>query len=116
MAFATLIIKTNIGEVTATPLWYIARYILRLDKKTFAVFILSQIGGYPVGVRLLSELYGNDSDNSRSYSKHLCYCYNSGPAFVTGIVGIGVYNDVTAGIIVFISCLLYTSPSPRDRG
>lgn len=52
MAFATLIIKTNIGEVTATPLWYIARYILRLDKKTFAVFILSQIGGYPVGVRL----------------------------------------------------------------
>ena len=105
MAFATLIIKTNIGEVTATPLWYIARYILRLDKKTFAVFILSQIGGYPVGVRLLSELYGNDSDNSRSYSKHLCYCYNSGPAFVTGIVGIGVYNDVTAGIIVFISCL-----------
>ena len=105
MAFATLIIKTNIGEVTATPLWYIARYILRLDKKTFAVFILSQIGGYPVGVRLLSELYGNDPDNSRSYSKHLCYCYNSGPAFVTGIVGIGVYNDVTAGIIVFISCL-----------
>lgn len=105
MAFATLIIKTNIGEVAATPLWYIARYILRLDKKTFAVFILSQIGGYPVGVRLLSELYGNDPDNSRSYSKHLCYCYNSGPAFVTGIVGIGVYNDVTAGIIVFISCL-----------
>lgn len=105
MAFATLIIKTNIGEVTAMPLWYIARYILRLDKKTFAVFILSQIGGYPVGVRLLSELYGNDPDNSRSYSKHLCYCYNSGPAFVTGIVGIGVYNDVTAGIIVFISCL-----------
>ena len=56
MAFATLIIKTNIGEVTATPLWYIARYILRLDKKTFAVFILSQIGGYPVGVRLLLSL------------------------------------------------------------
>ena len=100
MAFATLIIKTNIGEVTATPLWYIARYILRLDKKTFAVFILSQIGGYPVGVRLLSELYGNDSDNSRSYSKHLCYCYNSGPAFVTGIVGIGVYNDVTAAVVM----------------
>ena len=59
MAFATLIIKTNIGEVTATPLWYISRYILRLDKKTFAVFILSQIGGYPVGVRLLSELYAD---------------------------------------------------------
>ena len=105
MAFATLIIKTNIGEVTATPLWYIARYILRLDKKAFAVFILSQIGGYPVGVRLLSELYGNDPDNSRSYSKHLCYCYNSGPAFVTGIVGIGVYNDVTAGIIVLYPAL-----------
>ena len=67
MAFATLIIKTNIGEVTATPLWYIARYILRLDKKTFALIILRQIGGYPVVVRLLCDLYGNDSDNSRSY-------------------------------------------------
>ncbi len=105
MAFATLLIKSNAGELIITPLWYIMRYFLKLDKKTFAVFILSQIGGYPVGVKLLNELYAQNFCRSDKYSKALFYCYNSGPAFVIGIVGIGIYGDITAGFIVFLSCL-----------
>lgn len=105
MTFATLLIKSNAGELIITPLWYIMRYILKLDKKTFAVFILSQLGGYPVGVKLLNELFARNSCHSNKYNKALLYCYNSGPAFVIGIVGIGIYGDITAGFIVFLSCL-----------
>lgn len=104
MVFSSLLIKSGIGEILFTPLWYIIKFILHLDRKMFCVFLLSQIGGYPVGVKLLSEL----ADGSKEYNKvcntSLCYCYNSGPAFVVGIVGIGLYGDVKAGLIVFLSC------------
>lgn len=105
MAFSTLLIRSNIGELIATPLWYVTRYILRTDKKMFAVFLLSQIGGYPVGAKLLSELYRRDTGEKCIYRKALYYCYNSGPAFVIGIAGIGIYNDATAGLIIFLSCV-----------
>lgn len=105
MVLSSLLIKSGIGEILFTPLWYITKFILHLDRKMFCVFLLSQIGGYPVGVKLLSEL----TDGSKEYNKEcntaLCYCYNSGPAFVVGIVGIGLYGDVKAGLIVFLSCL-----------
>ena len=105
MAFSALLIKSGIGEYITSPLWYIFRYILRIDKRLFPVFILSQIGGYPIGVKLLSEISQQQTEYSKQCSNALCYCYNSGPAFVIGIVGIGVYGDINAGLIVFLSCL-----------
>lgn len=105
MVFSSILIKSGIGEILFTPLWYIMKFILHLDRKMFCVFLLSQIGGYPVGVKLLSELKDAGKEYSKEYNTALCYCYNSGPAFVVGIVGIGLYGDVKAGLIVFLSCL-----------
>lgn len=105
MVFSSLLIKSGIGEILFTPLWYITKFILHLDRKMFSVFLLSQIGGYPVGVRLLSELTDGSKACDKRCNTALCYCYNSGPAFVIGIVGIGIYGDVKAGLIVFLSCL-----------
>ncbi len=105
MVFSSLLIKSGIGEILFTPLWYITKFILHLDRKMFSVFLLSQIGGYPVGVRLLSELNDGSKECDKLCNTALCYCYNSGPAFVIGIVGIGIYGDVKAGLIVFLSCL-----------
>ena len=105
MVFSSLLIKSGIGEIILTPLWYIMKFILHLDKKMFCIFLLSQIGGYPVGVRLLSELTDGSEEYNKECGRALYYCYNSGPAFVVGIVGIGIYGDVKAGLIVFLSCL-----------
>lgn len=105
MVFSSILIKSGIGEILFTPLWYIMKFILHLDRKMFSIFLLSQIGGYPVGVKLLSELKDAGKEYSKEYNTALCYCYNSGPAFVVGIVGIGIYGDVKAGLIVFLSCV-----------
>lgn len=105
MLFSSVLIKSGIGELIAKPLWFIFKHIIKVDSKLFSVFILSQIGGYPIGVRLLSELYYEYPQYKKKYNNALAYCYNSGPAFVVGIVGIGIYNDIYAGLIVFLSCL-----------
>lgn len=105
MVFSSLLIKSGIGEIMFTPLWYIMKFVLHLDRKMFGIFMLSQIGGYPVGVKLLSEFSDGSKECNKQCNTALCYCYNSGPAFVIGIVGIGIYGDIKAGLIVFLSCL-----------
>lgn len=105
MAFSSLLIKSGIGEIMFTPLWYIMKFVLHLDRKMFGIFMLSQIGGYPIGVKLLSEFTDGSKECDKRCNTALCYCYNSGPAFVIGIVGIGIYGDIKAGLIVFLSCL-----------
>ena len=88
MAFSSLLIKSGIGEIMFTPLWYIMKFVLHLDRKMFGIFMLSQIGGYPIGVKLLSEFTDGSKECDKRCNTALCYCYNSGPAFVIGIVGI----------------------------
>ena len=105
MLFASAVIGSGVGEVITAPLWIIFRYIIKLDRNMLAVFLISQFGGYPIGVKLLNELIIKDDRYNKQARKAIYYCFSSGPAFVVGIVGIGIYNDVTAGVIIFISCL-----------
>lgn len=53
----------------------------------FFVFILSMIGGYPVGAKLINELYKDKSIDSKTANIMLFYCVNAGPAFVIIVVG-----------------------------
>ncbi|MGN0611935.1 MAG: hypothetical protein ACI4JI_09135 [Ruminiclostridium sp.] len=105
MLFASAVIGSGVGEVITAPLWIIFRYVIKLNRNMLAVFIISQFGGYPIGVKLLNELIRKDQRYNEQAKQAIYYCFSSGPAFVVGIVGIGIYNDVNAGIIIFISCL-----------
>ena len=106
MLFASVLIGSGIGKIITAPIWVIIRYILKLDCNMFSVYLLSQFGGYPIGVKLLNELIRKDNKYKEQAQKAIYYCFSSGPAFVTGIVGIGIYNDITAGIIIYVSCFM----------
>ncbi|MCH5323583.1 MAG: hypothetical protein J1E39_00065 [Eubacterium sp.] len=106
MVLCTLLTKSGLGNLIFLPIWYIFRRIIKLDSKMFSVFMMSQIGGYPVGVRLISTLISQNKNYSEIAEKCTLFCYNSGPAFVAGMVGITVYGSLEAGIIIFISCLV----------
>lgn len=106
MVLCTFLIKSGLSEIITTPLWFILRRFIKLDKKTFSVFILSLIAGYPVGIKMLRELIAQNKNYSEIALHISPVCFASGPAFIIGFAGNVIYDSTIAGLIIFISCTL----------
>lgn len=104
MILSSIVIESGIARVLLSPLKKIIYFIFHIDNNIFAVFILSQLGGYPIGVKLCNSLITENKNYTAIIEKFLPVLYGSGPAFISGIVGLVIYNSIEAGMVVFISC------------
>lgn len=77
-----------------------------LSGENFSLFLLSLIGGYPVGARLIKEAYQNDRLTKEEARVMLGFCVNAGPAFIIGAVGSGVLGSKKIGVFLFLSHIL----------
>lgn len=77
-----------------------------MNTDLLTVFILSNIGGYPIGASMLSQMAkkGEISENDAAIAAS--YCFGSGPAFVVGAVGLCVYESSQIGYLMFASCVI----------
>lgn len=85
---------------------YISNKIFHLSGSCGNVLLLSLICGYPVGAKLVDQLYYNKEIDKKSAELLLCFCVNPGPAFVITTVGFCLYNSYYIGIILFVSMVL----------
>lgn len=121
-AFAILAVylqKSGLYRVALKPLTFPLSKLLRLDEELCAVFVLSNIGGYPVGVKLLSELTEQGRLSERDAGRMMCCCFGSGLGFVVGIVGLKIFGSAAAGLILFAACFaasLLIAAFVRARG
>lgn len=70
----------------------------------FFIFLLSMLGGYPVGAKLISEMYKQKQINEKAANIMLTYCVNAGPAFIISVVG-SAFGSQKVGILLLISHL-----------
>ena len=66
------------------------------------VLLLGLVGGYPVGARGVTELYRNGRISKDGAERMLAFSNNSGPAFIFGVVGSGVFRSAKAGLVLYI--------------
>ncbi len=78
---------------------------LGYDFEMFYVFILSLLGGYPVGAKLINELVINKKINEKAANVMITYCVNAGPSFIVVIVG-GSFKSKQLGIVLLVSHIL----------
>lgn len=64
-------------------------------------FFLGFIGGYPVGARAAITLYERGGCSRQEAERLLTFCNNTGPAFILGVVGAGVFSNARAGLILY---------------
>ena len=70
------------------------------------VYLLSLIGGYPIGAKLLSELQKSGIISRHEGEKYLPFCVNAGPAFIVIAIGKGIIGSVKVGYILLAAhCL-----------
>lgn len=121
-AFTVLAIwlqKSGLYRVALKPLTFPLSKLLRMDEELCAVFLLANIGGYPVGARLLSELVKNGRISPKDAGRMLYCCFGSGPSFVVGIAGAQIFGSTAAGLALFGACFfssLLIAAAVRMRG
>lgn len=86
----------------------IMRPLFRLSGACAAPLALGFIGGYPVGARAALTLYEQGGCTKAEAERLLAFCNNSGPAFILGVVGAGVFGDTRVGLLL---CLVHALAS-----
>jgi sporulation integral membrane protein YlbJ len=91
-----------------------------------AAFVLGLTGGYPLGAATVADLYREKKIKKEEAEHLLAFCNNSGPAFIVGAAGVGVFGSAATGLLLYLTHILaaagvgvLTSPAkrggPRDR-
>lgn len=73
---------------------------------SFLIFFLSVITGYPMGAKLISNMYENKYIDNDDALSTLSFCSISGPMFMIGTVGVSIFHSYKAGLIIMIANLL----------
>lgn len=102
MVVANLVQNSSAKEIMVLPFSPLAR-LLRLNNAQMSVVILSLIGGYPVGAKLIANAVKSGSMSVKTGERMLCYCVNCGPAFLVSGVGVAVFGDAKIGLILYAS-------------
>ena len=75
----------------------------RLNPIVSYPFLMSLLSGYPVGARVLADLYDKGLIDKEDAQRAASFCSTSGSMFVLGSVGAAVLGDVKAGVVILVS-------------
>ena len=80
--------------------------IFHLSSEQFSLMLLSFIGGYPVGAKLLNESVRSGRLSKENAGIMLNYCVNAGPAFIILAVGSEILGSKKIGYILLSAHLI----------
>lgn len=80
--------------------------LLKLTGTEFSVVLISLLGGYPIGGKIIDELFKSNIINKKTANKLLRFCINPSPAFFISVVGISILKSKSAGWILLLSNLI----------
>lgn len=106
MALSTYAVSSGYYRTIFRPFYFLLRPFFRLDRHTLAVFLLSMIGGYPIGIKLLRERALQDKNYIDAAENASVFCYCISPPFAISMIGIGIYHSAKIGVIVYLSNVL----------
>lgn len=106
MVLAVFVVKSGLAEKIGGAVQAPTRALLRLPGSAAAAVLMSMVGGYPTGARSVAALYESGAVTEQQAARMLCFCVNSGPAFVISAVGAGFLRSARAGWILFAAQIL----------
>ncbi len=66
-------------------------------------FLMSLLSGYPVGARVLADLYEKGLLTKEEAARAASFCSTSGSMFVLGSVGAVILGDAKAGVVILVT-------------
>ena len=67
-----------------------------------SALLIGLTGGYPAGAAYIGDMARQGSVSRQEAERLLAFCNNSGPAFIVGAVGVGVFGSVKYGLLLYL--------------
>lgn len=103
MIVSGLMIRTGLIQCAARYTSRAGRLIFGMEGEVSAVFLFSMFAGYPVGARMIGQLYDSGRLSKRRAELFCGVCYGAGPAFVQGCIAQRLYGSQAVGRTIVIS-------------
>lgn len=83
-----------------------AKFLFGTSGVSLYAFFMSILSGYPIGAKIIDDLYQKKLINEADAKKMMVFCTTSGPIFVIGAVGTIMLKSFKIGIILYLSHIL----------
>lgn len=100
---SSLVVDLGLAAGLGRMLERFMRPLFRVSGSCAAALALGFIGGYPVGARTALQLYRQGQCSKVEAERMLAFCNNSGPAFILGVVGAGIFGDRRVGLLLYLT-------------
>lgn len=105
MTVSRLIVKSGIARNLPKPLAMSGKILFGMEKNVFAIFLFSQLAGFPVGVSMLSAELENGSITKKQAQLYSGLCFGAGPAFIFGCISSRLYGSDNVGKLIVCSAM-----------
>ena len=78
-----------------------SRRLFGVSGAGFSAFFMGICGGYPLGAAAAGQMEEQDIISSAEAEKLLVFCNNTGPAFIIGAAGSGIFHSSEAGLLLY---------------
>lgn len=106
LILSSFLTKYGAVEFTGKYLDKFSRFFFRISGTAFGIFLMSLVGGFPVGAKITSALLKEKRLSKNEATRLMTCSINAGPAFVICAVGNSMLGSKKAGLIIFISLTL----------
>lgn len=93
-------------EKLTHPFQRVTKTLFNTPPISFYVFFMAILSGYPVGSKMIADLYMQGKITQEDAYRMSAFCSTSGPMFIIGAVGIGMFKNSLVGYILFLSHIL----------
>ena len=100
---SSLVVELGLAGYVGRLVEGIMRPVFRVGGVCASALVLGLIGGYPVGAKTAIRLYEKGMCTRAEAQRLLAFCNNSGPAFILGVVGAGVFSDSRVGLLLYLT-------------
>lgn len=100
---SSLVVELGLAGYLGRALEPVMRPLFNVSGACASAFALGFIGGYPVGAKTAISLYQDGMCTKTEAERLLAFCNNSGPAFILGVVGTGVFSNSRVGMLLYLA-------------
>lgn len=102
---SALTVRSGLADLLAFLFAPLMR-LYRLPGAGISALLLSFLGGYPSGAQTVSELLESKRISEEEARRLILFCNNTGPAFLIGFCGQGLFHSLSVGLYLYFIHIL----------
>ncbi len=102
MIFSEMILYGNLFAIIPQKIKVLFGKLFKVSPVSIGAFLTGILCGFPLGVKYASDLYKSSAVSKDEFERLICFCNNTGPAFVIAGIGTSIRKNTYEGIILYL--------------